>query len=305
MSVTLVFLCSYNGEQFLVDQLASIFAQTVPVRVIVSDDGSTDRTIEIIEDFAAKGFPIEIVSGPRQGSGLNFLSIFGRAELLNHDFLAFSDQDDVWHPNHLERAIAMIGAHQDPALYGSRTRWISEVGEFIRISPRRTKPMSFENAMLQCFAGGNTFVLNRGALQWLGQRMPALDVPRQVSHDWLIYQIMTAAGHQVAFDPEPSINYRQHSRNILGENRSLNARFARLQLLLSGRYRRQVDAHYDVLTQLSSSFPKSNLERFGLANRLRKQWFPIRTVLWPKLKFRRDRKIETFIFYLLVVLRLY
>jgi len=305
MSSTLVFLCSYNGEQFIADQLASIFAQTVPVQVVVSDDGSTDRTIVIVKEFAAKGFPVEIVSGPRLGSGLNFLSIFGRADLINHHFLAFSDQDDIWHPDHLERAIAMIGECQGPALYGSRTRWISETGQFIRISPRRTKPMSFGNAMIQCFAGGNTFVLNRDASRWLGQRIPALDFSSQISHDWFLYQIMMAAGHQVTFDPEPSINYRQHSQNVLGENRSLNARFARLRLLLSGRYRRQVDAHYDALSQLSPSFSKNNLNCFRRAHRLRRQWFPIRAALWPKLRFRRDRKIETFIFYILAVLGLY
>ena len=97
MSIDLsIVIATYNGEQFLKDQLTSIVNQKVkPQSVYISDDGSTDSTIEIVKKFAAIApFPVYInVNTNRLGYGRNF---FKAAILCPAKFVAFCDQDDVW-----------------------------------------------------------------------------------------------------------------------------------------------------------------------------------------------------------------
>ena len=101
-----VVLATYNGERFLGEQLASIAAQSVrPVELVVSDDGSTDRTAEIVADFAASApFPVRwSVNSERLGYARNFLQA---AASVRVGLVAFSDQDDVWLPTKLAAGVA-------------------------------------------------------------------------------------------------------------------------------------------------------------------------------------------------------
>lgn len=109
-------LTTYNGEQFLREQLESFLRQTVlPFELCVGDDGSTDRTHAILEDFARVApFPVKVtVNQDRLGFGRNFLETANRCA---GDWIAFSDQDDVWLPAKLETCLAGIRAANDPDL---------------------------------------------------------------------------------------------------------------------------------------------------------------------------------------------
>ncbi len=108
-----VAMATFNGETFLREQLDSLSQQELlPYELIVGDDGSTDRTLEIIEDFAVKApFPVRITSNPKNlGFGDNFLAA---AQRCTGDWIAFCDQDDVWLPNKLSDCAAAIEAHPD------------------------------------------------------------------------------------------------------------------------------------------------------------------------------------------------
>src|ERR687894_3003245 len=98
-----VAMCTYNGARFVAEQLASVAAQTRPPdELVVCDDGSTDETCRLVEEFAARApFPVRLFVNERNlGSTRNF----GRAvALCEGDLVALSDQDDVWHPEKLER----------------------------------------------------------------------------------------------------------------------------------------------------------------------------------------------------------
>lgn len=96
-----VAMATYNGETFIREQLASIANQTIPpFELVVCDDGSTDSTIRILHEFAATShFPVRIVRNDENlGFSNNFLKC---ASLCRGDWIAFSDQDDVWLPNKL------------------------------------------------------------------------------------------------------------------------------------------------------------------------------------------------------------
>ena len=150
------------------------------------------------------------------GFSSNFLT--GLSDITDDfDYFAFSDQDDVWHRDKLDRAIKALGtvSVNTPALYCARTE-ISDAKckQTLGFSPLFTKPPSFANALVQSISGGNTMVFNRAAKNLIVEA--SLNTP-VVSHDWWCYQIITGAGGYVIYDPEPRLKYRQHGKTKLAQ----------------------------------------------------------------------------------------
>src|SRR5487761_1087652 len=111
-----VAMCTYNGSRFLPEQLASIAKQTrLPDEMVICDDGSTDSTPEIVEDFARSvPFPVRFFRNPQNlGSTKNFEQAIG---LCTGDLIALSDQDDIWLPEKLAHQAEML--ERDPNLGG-------------------------------------------------------------------------------------------------------------------------------------------------------------------------------------------
>jgi glycosyltransferase involved in cell wall biosynthesis len=231
-----ILMCTFNGERFITAQLESILTQTHQNWTLwVSDDGSTDQTLKILRETQVQwgADRLKIVEGPRKGFARNFLSLACRTE-IEADYFAFSDQDDIWLPEKLSRAVRMLKSlsQNKPALYGSRTQLINAQDEIIGISTLIPHELSFHNALVQNVAGGNTMVFNqqlRDIVQFAG---PDLDI---VSHDWWLYLVATAMQGKVVFDQQPFILYRQHRGNLVGANVSITAKLNRLMHLLTGR----------------------------------------------------------------------
>lgn len=105
-----IILCTYNGARFIREQLDSIVAQNYPLlEVIIQDDGSTDDTVAICNEYAARFPYIKVRRNEHNlGFNLNFKSAAMRAQ---GDFVAISDQDDVWMADKIETLVAHIGDH--------------------------------------------------------------------------------------------------------------------------------------------------------------------------------------------------
>lgn len=240
----------YQGEKFLEDQLRSIAAQTRgDWRLCVSDDGSTDRTCEIVEAFRAGQGEDKVIltRGPRKGFAANFLTALCRSP--ESAFYAFSDQDDIWEAGKLARALSVLEAAppDQPALYCGRTRIADEMGRPLGSSPAFRLQPSFANALVQNIGGGNTMVMNRAARQLLCAAGPDPDI---VFHDWWAYQLVSGAGGRVCYDTEPLVLYRQHGGNLMGRNNDAAARLSRLRLLFQGHFREWADRHIRALNRV-------------------------------------------------------
>jgi len=225
-----------NGARFLVDQLKSIADQThVNWSLFVSDDGSTDETKEIIARFA-RGLPqtVTVRHGPENDVSANFLSLAADPS-IDADYFAFSDQDDVWSPDKLARAVncLMTVPHDVPGLYCGRTELMTADGKSYGLSPLFTRAPAFQNALVQSLGGGNTMVFNRAAKKLL-EDVGRIEV---VLHDWWLYQLVSAAGGAVRYDPQPAVKYRQHQHSLIGSNLGWRARFVRIRMIFSGRLR--------------------------------------------------------------------
>lgn len=270
MTSTLVLLAVYQGGDFLEEQINSLSSQSVKtVHILASDDGSSDDSLEILE-VAKKSWKkgvFHIVKGPQRGFAENFRSLIGSPE-IKADYYAFSDQDDIWDSDKLEKAIAS-SAGIDPAkphVYGGRTRTVDITGKPIGLSPLFAKPPSFRNALVQSIAGGNTMVVNKSAQELLTQAANRTDF---ISHDWWVYQIVTGAGGIFHYDPVPSISYRQHGKNLTGANNSLGARVRHLNRAFGGQMRDWSEHNIAALEKCADLFTpsaKATLASFKLAH---------------------------------------
>jgi glycosyltransferase involved in cell wall biosynthesis len=231
-----ILMCTKNGAAFIDEQLKSITDQTHQNwTLIVSDDGSTDATVEKLQQFA-EAHPRRVMTrhGPDKGVCANFLSLANDSK-IDADYFAFSDQDDVWHRDKLRRALGWLAAVPAgvPAMYCGRTELMTFDGQPRGLSPLLSRPPTFQNALVQSLAGGNTMVFNRAAKKML-EEAATIDV---VLHDWWVYQLVSAAGGMIYYDPMPMLNYRQHPDNVIGSKTDWRARLVRLRPALSGRFR--------------------------------------------------------------------
>lgn len=118
-----VLLSTYNGEQYINQQLQSILNQTIKrhVTIIVRDDGSTDKTIDIIKKIQKDHNNIILLTGKNIGLVQSFFLLLNYGIKKKYDYLAFSDQDDYWLPDKLARAVNLLNKENSnlPLLYGS------------------------------------------------------------------------------------------------------------------------------------------------------------------------------------------
>jgi glycosyltransferase involved in cell wall biosynthesis len=255
-----VILGYYNGQTWLAEQLRSIMNQTHQAfHVFISDDGSHTRldpaALELDQAATAK---ISLGFRPKTlGFSNNFLNSLACIK-ETFEYFAFSDQDDVWHDNKLERAIRNLSKVPSnvPALYCTRTVIVDEsCKKILGTSPLFPKPPSFANALVQSIGGGNTMVFNKAARDLIVRASANVDV---VSHDWWCYQIVSGAGGHVIYDPEPSLFYRQHGNNLVGSNNSWRARLVRIGGLFQGRFRRWNDINLDALSKNKALLTEEN-----------------------------------------------
>lgn len=287
-----ILLCTRNGMPWLPEQLQSLLGQEHENWSLwVSDDGSQDGTLGCLEDFAARhpGRVARIVSGPGAGSAANFLSLLCHPE-LPVGLTALCDQDDVWLPQRLSRAVSALRMQDDrPAAWAARYVFCDDNLARGAISRRWTRPPGFPNALLQNILSGHTLTLNAAAL-----RLVASAGPRAVPHhDWWIYLLLSGAGARILHDDEAVLLYRQHDQNTVGAQRGLQARIKRLRWLVDGTFRdwnrRNLLALGEVREMLTPASRDildqwSGLPRWGPLSRLRR---------FRALGFRRQGRIET------------
>ncbi|UVL38920.1 glycosyltransferase family 2 protein [Pseudomonas sp. B21-040] len=254
-----VMLCTFNGERFLAQQLDSIADQTHSRwSVVVSDDGSSDATLDILRSYQARWGveKLKILDGPRNGFAQNFMSIV--CDLADtSDYYSWADQDDIWHEEKIAKALEWIKTVPDhvPALYCGRTETITASGESVGKSPLFKRPPSFNNSLVQSLAGGNTMVFNRAAQQVLkniGRSFPI------VSHDWWAYLVICGVGGIVHYDERPFVCYRQHGSNLVGSNSDLYSRLKRLGMMFSGRFQEWNQNNITALESMQSLLTTSN-----------------------------------------------
>lgn len=296
-----ILLGTRNGAEFLVEQIESFYRQTYTNWSLwVSDDGSTDTTKILVADFITsserEGY---LLNGPKQGFCQNFMSLVSNTA-INASYYAFSDQDDIWLDDKLERAVSWLNTVDPaiPALYCSRTRLIDTDANPIGYSPDYTKPPGFGNALLQNIASGNTMVFNHCARELLRKAEGA----PMVVHDWSLYQIVTGCGGLVHFDREPSVLYRQHQSNAIGNGMAFSRRFNNVIEACHGRTAKWNDANRQVLACVSSELTAQAKQMLASFGAIRGRNVVGRVRFWLDSKVYHQQRIGTLTTLLYVLL---
>lgn len=238
----LVLLAAYNGARWIRQQLESILTQEgVNACVTIRDDGSSDTTIEEIARVGAdRRVRLESGSPPTGSAAGNFFRLIVENSADGFDFVAFSDQDDIWRQDKLARACRMLQG-TNSACYSSATtaQWDNGRQRLVALY-REQNPCDF------LFEGGGqgcTFVLSASFYERV--RRFLAEHPELMQglhfHDWTMYALARAWGVPWTFDPTPTVVYRQHSGNDTGARGSYQGARRRLALLRSGWYRGQLE----------------------------------------------------------------
>jgi len=217
-----ILLATYNGEKYIREQLDSILKQTYKDWVVyVHDDGSKDKTVEILNEYAGQ-YPdkIVILKGASTGGARN--NFFYLMSQVESDYYMCCDQDDVWLPEKIEKTVMQMqklekGEVDRPLLVfteltvvdGQMNIIAERMGEYQSLACSDT---SFSRILMQNTVTGCTSLMNR---KLRDEALKYTNLNNIIMHDWWI-GIIAAYFGDLCFLDEPTILYRQHGDNSVG-----------------------------------------------------------------------------------------
>lgn len=285
-----VLLATHNGMAWLPEQVASILGQDgVDIVLWVSDDCSTDGSRAWLESLASQDPRIRLLPArERFGSAArNFYHLLQEADLTAADFVAFADQDDVWHLDKLISAIDMLRRHDACAVSSNVTAFWPD-GR--RALVHKAQPQVAYDYLSEAAGPGCTYVMTPTLVEAVRRTLPKMHMPPAL-HDWFCYAVCRAHGWHWVINPVPSMEYRQHGKNEVGVNQGMSAAKSRYSKVASGWYLNEVLA----LCRLAVSLRPMDQSLARLVTRLQRGNGWDRLVLafsTPRLRRRwRDRLV--------------
>jgi rhamnosyltransferase len=214
---TVILLSTYNGQKYITTLLDSIQNQNTnsEIEIIIRDDGSTDKTCEIIECWIGR-LNIKLFRGSNirpRNSYYELVQIAPEA-----DYYGFCDQDDMWHADKIESAISMLeGCENAPKLYFSNVHLVDQAGESLEKKRDIEVPMFELEQIFSCNpALGCTMVAN----VQLMRQLKRLSFEHFFMHD-VAAIILAASIGQVIYDEAPRMDYRQHMESVTQGHRKI------------------------------------------------------------------------------------
>jgi rhamnosyltransferase len=263
--VVVVLLATHDGAAYLEQQVASILDQRdVLVRLVVSDDASTDGTPQLLADLA-RDPRVDVLPpgafGTPQG---NFLRLMREADVTGATAVALADQDDVWHPDKLARQLEQLDRLDVDGVSSNVSAFWERDGRTVRTrlidKAQRQVALDF---LLESAGPGCTYVMRPDAFAAVRAALERVRDDGAVPHDWLAYAVVRARGGRWHIDPAPTLEYRQHGANATGANSGLSQALVRVRRLADGDYRRQCAAVAALCAAVADDAQRPRLERIA------------------------------------------
>ena len=248
-----ILLATYNGEKYVGEQIDSIINQTYNNwELLIRDDNSKDRTLGILKEYEKKDKRIKVIEDKK--GNLGFVKNF--EELLNNskeDWVMFSDQDDYWLENKIEKYVAILNTSSEdilkkPMLIHSNSFICDDNLEIIKdefINSKIANKYSEDDFYFAYFVQGSTVLINRAIIDL------ALPFSKNVTvHDRYFHLLAEFLGKRI-FINESLIKYRQHSNNKIGAKSSV------ISKILKKRYFHTEDR--ELILEIQKKY-KDNLE---------------------------------------------
>ena len=240
-----ILMCTYNGEKYLREQLDSILYQDIrqyenaeEYRVYIVDDGSTDKTTDIIDEYVMSHRDMVrrlVVSDHHEGAKNNFFKGLLSKEIRKADYVMFSDQDDVWNNDKISTTLRRMKKIEKkcgrdiPILVHSDCKVVDQdlkelEPSFIRYANLNQKKATFSHLMVMNFVTGAASMLNRSLMQLI------TEIPEScMMYDHFVALVAGAFG-KISFIDKPLYQYRQHSSNVLGASNCILIKGIRIWL---------------------------------------------------------------------------
>lgn len=208
-----VLMSTYNGEKYLDEQLKSIYEQSVSESIFlyVRDDGSNDRTIEIIENWMSK-INIILIKGTNVGPAKGFWELFSSEKVIA-DYYAFCDQDDIWDRNKIQVGINALEQEAEEALWCSNCRIVDKSGRVLMKKMNENDP-NFD--IISQFVCGTT----QGCAMLFNNKLRNYILKNEIHkfpmHDFVVMTYALAKG-KVIYDQNPYFSYRVHDNNVVAK----------------------------------------------------------------------------------------
>lgn len=208
-----ILMSTYNGEKYLNEQLESIFNQNINAQITlyIRDDGSTDSTIAIIQQWKQK-LDIVLYKEKNLGPAGSFWRLFTLNE-IRADYYAFCDQDDIWDSNKLQAGVEVLKDQEEAALWCSNCRIIDQNGSIVDKKMNENHP---EFTIISQFVCGTTqgcaMLLNNKLRNYILRN----EIHKMPMHDFVIMTYAIAKG-KVIYDDTPYFGYRVHDNNVVAK----------------------------------------------------------------------------------------
>lgn len=252
-----VLLAAYNGMAWIEAQVASILAQRdVAVQLYISVDESDDGTFEWCSRCAIEHPNVFLLSMENSGgASQNFFRLVRDVDFQGTDYVAFADQDDLWHPGKLARAVQVLVERGVQAYSSNVTAfWSDGTAKLID----KAQPQVRWDYLFEAAGPGCTYVLNQALATHL-QAFVAKEqqlVAAVSMHDWCIYAFARSHGYSWHIDEWSSMEYRQHRGNVMGANTGLAPMFSRLARVREGWWFAQIQLMARVSAPGGDSFTR-------------------------------------------------
>lgn len=207
-----VLLSTFNGEKYLSQQLESLAKQTVSscVTVYIRDDGSKDKTFDIIDNWSKK-IPIVLYKAENKGPALSFWELLTNPE-IQADYYAFCDQDDVWDPDKLEFSIREL--NDSTHLVLCNCRFTDKEGLCIQERMYEKAPIVSILRQFVCGMAQGCSMVFTDTLRKYFLEHPVNCIPM---HDTVVVLHALGLG-KVIWKEEPKFSYRLHDTNVVAKN---------------------------------------------------------------------------------------
>jgi rhamnosyltransferase len=266
-SLVAVLLATFNGLNYLSEQVKSIYNQIgVNVTIFVSDDFSSDGTWEWLNENKND----KLVLLPRDqrfgSASANFFRLLRDVDVSSFDYVALSDQDDIWKSDKLIHSINKISEHKANAFSSNVIAfWLDGRKKLIL----KSQPQVKWDYIFQSAGPGCTYLFDKTLAKGLGDalRQNSLNLSSIEFHDWFFYAWARSNGYRWHIDSCPTLYYRQHHSNTFGANQGFKAYLRRLEKLLGEWYRSQILLTVEQLNERNLWF-LSSLQRLNWWDRL-------------------------------------
>lgn len=267
----IIIMSTYNGERFIKQQMESLLNQTYPSEIIIRDDGSKDKTVTILDDYAKLHSCIHLYKDKLEHKGLreSYLILLKEAMHYSPDFICYADQDDVWLHDKTEKLLRKILLYETkkPALVFSDVEVVDETLNLIHPSLSELQQLdndseiTLKKLLFYCPALGCTIMLNKPLFELINSMS---NYGKSLNHDkWAL--ILASITGKIVYLPEATVKYRQHSANTVGAMLGIKRKtwsFKNINFLKK-RYQTALDQAEDISKILFlSSEEKELLKKF-------------------------------------------